>query len=336
MDDPLIGRILVVDDEEYYRMMIQQALQRMGYASEIAAEGFEALRRVSVEHFDLVISDIRMPGKDGLELTKEALANYPHLDFIIMTAYAAEYSFTDIIKAGAADFIAKPFSMGELKAKIERIERERQTLRQLRESNEQLKQAYTQMESTLEETIHALASALEMRDPYTAGHQRRVADLACAIARELGLSGTLINTIKLAGLIHDVGKISVPSEILSKPTKLKEMEMNIIKEHVAAGFDILKEIRFPWPIAQIVNQHHERMDGSGYPQGLSGKDILLEARILAVADVVEAMGSHRPYRPALGTEKAFEELSRNRGLLYDSEVVDACLKLFLEKRYDLP
>ncbi len=197
------------------------------------------------------------------------------------------------------------------------------------------KQAEGQLRETLEETVDALASVLEQRDPYTSGHQRRVAQLACAIAEEMGLGGERIDGLRLAGVIHDVGKISVPAEILSKPTRLKEMEFNIIKTHSQAGHDVLKKIKFLWPIAQMVLQHHERMDGSGYPQGLSGEDILLEARILAVADVVEAMSSHRPYRPALGIDKALSEISEAKGTLYDPDVVDACLKLFREKGFKL-
>jgi putative nucleotidyltransferase with HDIG domain len=174
-----------------------------------------------------------------------------------------------------------------------------------------------------------------MRDPYTAGHQARVTRLACAIAKETGLPDERIQGLNVAGTLHDLGKMYVPAEILSKPTRLTESEMMIIKAHPQAAYDILKGIEFPWPVAQIVLQHHERRDGSGYPQGLSGDDILLEARILAVADVVEAMASHRPYRPAHGIDKALEEISQNRDLLYDAGVVDACLKLFREKGFEL-
>jgi len=187
----------------------------------------------------------------------------------------------------------------------------------------------------LEETVNALASAVEMRDSYTAGHQRRVAQLACAVARETDLPDDQIEAIYMAGLIHDIGKISVPADILLKPSRLSEMEMNLIKTHPQVSFDILKDIEFPWPVAHIVLQHHERMDGSGYPHGLSGEDILLEARILAIADVVEAMASHRPYRPALGIDKALDEISKNKGILYDSAVVNACTKILAEQGFDL-
>jgi putative nucleotidyltransferase with HDIG domain len=176
---------------------------------------------------------------------------------------------------------------------------------------------------------------VEVKDPYTAGHQRRVTDLARAIATEMGLKKNQIEGIRTAGVIHDIGKIIVPSEILTKPSQLTEAEFEIIKTHPKVGYDILRDKEFPWPIAQIVYQHHERMDGSGYPLGISGPEILMEARVLAVADVVEAMASHRPYRPALGLDKALEEISKGKGQLYDPEVVDACLKIFKEKRYEL-
>ena len=201
------------------------------------------------------------------------------------------------------------------------------------ELEEERKRAKQKLQKTLEETIYALASAIEMRDPYTAGHQKRVTKLACAIAKEMGLSKEQIEGIRMAGLIHDIGKISIPSEILTKPGKLNDLEYSLIKTHPQAGYNILKGIEFPWPVAQIVLQHHEMMDGSGYPQGLCGKDILLEARILAVADVVEAMSSHRPYRPAYGIDKALEEISKNKGILYDPEVVNACLRLFNQKEF---
>ncbi len=207
-------------------------------------------------------------------------------------------------------------------------------LRERRRAEERLQQSLGKLQKAMEGAIRAMAIAVETRDPYTAGHQQRVANLACAIAEEMGLSQDhQIEGLRMAGVIHDLGKLSVPAEILSKPGRISEMEFGIIRVHPQVGYDILKEIDFPWPIAQMVLQHHERMDGSGYPQGLSGKDILMESRILAVADVVEAMASHRPYRVSLGIEKALEEISGNRGLFYDPVVVDACLRLFKEKGF---
>jgi PAS domain S-box-containing protein/putative nucleotidyltransferase with HDIG domain len=200
-------------------------------------------------------------------------------------------------------------------------------------TEEELKESFERLKRTLESTVSALASALEMRDPFTAGHQQRVMDLACAIAEEMGLSEEQIEGIHMAGLIHDIGKINIPAEILNKPGQLTEIEYSLFKNHPQIGHDLLKTVEFPWPVAQIVLQHHERMDGSGYPQGLSGEEIMLEARILAVADIVEAIASHRPYRPARGAGDALEEILHNKGTLYDSEVVDACLRVFYEKGF---
>ncbi|HRR47187.1 MAG TPA: PAS domain S-box protein [Syntrophales bacterium] len=188
---------------------------------------------------------------------------------------------------------------------------------------------------SLEATVQAMAVTVETRDPYTAGHQRRVAELACAIAEEMNLSCEQINTVRMASIIHDLGKISVPAEILSMPRKLSDIEFSLVKNHARSGFDILKDIDFPWPIAEIILQHHERLDGSGYPRGLKGDELLVEAKILSVADVVESMISYRPYRPALPLEEGLAEIEKNRGIRYDAEVVDACLRLFREKGFRL-
>lgn len=185
----------------------------------------------------------------------------------------------------------------------------------------------------LEDALQAIASTIEMRDPYTAGHQRRVAHLADAIAAKLGLDPERCHGLHLAGMVHDVGKIGLPAEILSKPGKLLDIEFDLIKLHPSIGYEILKDVEFPWPIAQMVLQHHERLDGSGYPAGLKGDEILLETRILTVADVVEATFSFRPYRPALGIDTALGEISKHRGVLYDADVVDACLMLFEQKEF---
>lgn len=203
-------------------------------------------------------------------------------------------------------------------------------------AEQERERSLSRLRRTLEQTVYALAAAVEMRDSYTAGHQRRVADLATAIADEMGIPAERIRGIRMAGLIHDVGKIHIPAEILSKPTRLTEVEWSMIKAHPQAGYDILKDIEFPWPVARIVLQHHERVNGSGYPQGLSDKEILLEARILGVADVVEAMASHRPYRPAHAVEEALGEIRENRGILYDPQAVDACLEVIGKKILEFP
>jgi PAS domain S-box-containing protein/putative nucleotidyltransferase with HDIG domain len=184
-------------------------------------------------------------------------------------------------------------------------------------------------------TIQVLVTVLESKDPYTAGHQNRTANLATNIATDMELPQEKVEGIRMASIIHDIGKLSIPSEILTKPSKLMNVEYAIIKEHCRNGYEMLKDIESPWPLAEIVYQHHERMNGTGYPRHLKGDEILLEARILSVADVVEAMASHRPYRTSLGLEVALEEIEKNRGILYDAFVADTCLKLFREKDYQL-
>jgi response regulator RpfG family c-di-GMP phosphodiesterase len=196
--------------------------------------------------------------------------------------------------------------------------------------SDQLHVSELKIRQTLVDSIQAIASMVEMRDPYTAGHQRNVGESAVLIGERMGLSEEQIFGLHLASVVHDVGKINTPSEILNKPGKLSEIQYALVKEHVEAGYNTLKNIDFPWPIADIVYQHHERLDGSGYPRGLKGDEILLEARIIMVADVIDAMSTHRPYRPGLGIEKAKNELINNRGIHYDSLVVDTCLKLMDE------
>jgi putative nucleotidyltransferase with HDIG domain/PAS domain S-box-containing protein len=202
-----------------------------------------------------------------------------------------------------------------------------------KQTDEALKESLARTTEVQYGTIEALATVTAARDPYTAGHQRRVTQLACAVARELGLPADRVAGLRVMGLLHDLGKISIPAEILSKPGKLSDAEFGLIKSHAQAGYEIVKDIQFPWPVAEVILQHHERLDGSGYPQGLKDDEIIMEAKILAVADVVEAMASHRPYRPALGLDQALEEISRNRGVLYDPEVADACIKVCTENKF---
>lgn len=203
------------------------------------------------------------------------------------------------------------------------------------QAKQDLQYSLEKLKRILEQTVNSLSSTLSKRDPYTAGHQQRVTQLACSVAKEMGLSQPQIDCIRIAGLLHDIGKIHVPAEILSKPASLNYAEYEIVKTHSQVACDILKDIEFPWPIAEVVLQHHERLNGSGYPRKLKEDEILFEAKILMVADVVEAMASHRPYRPSRGIDAALDEITKNRGVLYDPAVVDSCLKLFKEKDFKL-
>ena len=246
----------------------------------------------------------------------------------------APFGVLAIYSGGTEGFITEEVKLLEELAEDMAYGIASQGLRHERDQSLKESQLYlSQLQNNLEETIKAFASTIEIRDPYTAGHQRRVATLARAIGQELGLTDEQIEGLYFAALIHDLGKIKVPAEILSNPGHLSEVEFMLIKVHPQAGYDILKGIHFPWPIAKIVQQHHEKLDGSGYPHGLKGDDILLESRILTVADIVESMASHRPYRPSLGVEMALNEIAQGRGTHFDPVVVDAAFRLFREQGY---
>ena len=211
-----------------------------------------------------------------------------------------------------------------------------QDISEKKRAEERIQHYLAQLETAFMSTVEVATTLSEMRDPYTAGHERRVGKIAAAIGAELGFDDRRIEGLRVAGYLHDIGKITIPAEILSKPGKLSQIEFRLIQSHPQSSYDVLKDVQFPWPVAAVALQHHERIDGSGYPQGLKGDAILLEARILAVADVIEAMSSHRPYRPGLGIDKALAEIERGRGSAYDADVADACLRLFRESGYQLP
>lgn len=242
----------------------------------------------------------------------------------VLTIYAAVPGAFDKSEIDRLMGLANDLAYGicALRTRIERIQ-----------AGKEIELHVDKLQKALSGTIKVVASTVEVRDPYTAGHQRRVATLARAIAEEMGLPENQIEGIFMAGVVHDLGKIYVPAEILSKPSRLNDIEFNLIRTHSQVGYDLLKTIDFPWPIAQIVHQHHERLNGSGYPQGLSSEQILVEAKIICVADVVEAMASHRPYRPARGVEVALEHIQEEKGTLYDPQAVDTCLLLFSQKGF---
>jgi PAS domain S-box-containing protein len=464
--------ILIVDDEKLVRRLLVTTLSGEGYTCFEAGNAEEALAQLQNHPVSVILLDIMMPGKSGIELLNDVMAAYPDIAPIMISAVSNSDTAITCMKHGAYDYILKPFNTKEVTLRIEyalikrklildnndyrkRLEqivgeqageiwaseenfrnsldnsplgirivsedgkttyanhalfdiygytsaaeigsiaynklyspetypdnresvmkgqmgeqvpsnyeidivRKTGEIRRLMVSRGEvrwngerrfqmlyqditerirtakaLQASYDKLDKTLDAVIQTMALTVEMRDPYTAGHQHRVAGLACAIAAKMGLSPEIIKGIGVIGAIHDIGKICVPAEILSKPGRITEAEFSIIKEHSKTGYDILKGIDFPWPVALSVLQHHERMNGSGYPGHLSGGDIILEARILAVADVVEAMASHRPYRPSLGKEKALAVISLQKGILYDPAVVDACLALFNEKGFNI-
>lgn len=266
----------------------------------------------------------------------DTISNGERTSFIIEREDKEEKQF---LSARASGIIDKQKKLGGYFLMINDITKRKQAEALLKKTNDLLEQRVEERTRELKKAttgaIEAIALTVEMRDPYTSGHQRRVADLAAAIARKLGLAAELVEGVYMAGVVHDIGKIKVPSGILCYPQKLSEAEFALIKPHPEIGYNILKGIDFPWPLADIVRQHHERLDGSGYPQGLKGDEIIFKAKIIAVADVVEAMSSHRPYRPALGVDLALEEIKRNSGKYYEPDVVDACIGLFEEDDYSL-
>lgn len=333
------GKILAVDDTPASLRLLTEILKEEGYEVRSAISGELALHAAANNPPDLVLLDIRMPGMDGYEVCRRLKADPATRDVPVIFVSAVTETDEKVLGfgLGAVDFVTKPYQYEELIARLSthlELNRLRHHLEDLvLERTAELRESQNNLKNSLLDSIAALAATVEMRDPSTAGHQRRAAQLAVAIAKELQLPEDQVEGVHLAGVVLDVGKIRVPAEILSKPRRLVEMEFALIKEHAQDGYEILKSIDFPWPIAQIVRQHHERLDGSGYPQGLKGEQILLEARILAVADVVEAMSSRRPYRAALGVEAALKEIELGRGSVYDATVVDACLRLFAEKRF---
>jgi putative two-component system response regulator len=334
-------KILVVDDTPASLKLLTDIMKAEGYDVRSAISGELALFAAASNPPDLILLDIRMPEMDGFEVCRRLKSSATTQDVPVIFVTAASETDEKVhgFALGAVDYVTKPYQRDELLSRV----RAHLELHQLRHHLSEMVDAQTaqlvesekKLKKNLLDSVAVLAAIVEMRDPYTAGHQRRVAEVAVAIANIMQLTQMQIEGIHLAGVVHDIGKIQVPAEILVKPGSLSNLEYMLIKAHSQNGYDLLKTVDFPWPIAQIVLQHHERLDGSGYPQGLKGDQILLEARIISVADVVESMTSHRPYRPSLGIDAALEEIERNRDKLYDPMVVDACIKLFREQGYTL-
>jgi response regulator RpfG family c-di-GMP phosphodiesterase len=314
--------VLYVEDEEEVRDALAHYLRRRFAKVDVAENGQAGLEHFRSGLYDVVITDVKMPIMDGLAMAREIKDLREEMPVIVVTAYNETDYFMRAIEIGVDRYVKKPVDPDLLIEAVYKATRSRSQQREL-----ELERQRTV--DTLTQTIAALGRSIEKRDPYTDGHQKRVSQLAVAIAEELGLEREQITGIRYGSLIHDIGNISVPAEILSMPRKLQTAEYSLVKTHPGAGAEILGDIDFPWPLTAILQQHHERLDGSGYPNGLKDGAISLEARIVAVADVVEAMSSHRPYRPALGVDAAIAEIQAQRGTLYDPQVVDACVALLL-------
>jgi Response regulator containing a CheY-like receiver domain and an HD-GYP domain len=328
MKDKLISLLLLEDnpgDARLIRELLAETDDRFNLQCvDLLSKGLKCL--VS-QNIDAVLLDLGLPDNQGLGAIEYLRAKKSSIPIIVLTGLNDEGVAIEAVRRGAQDYLIKGSITGSMLSRVIRYAIERKN------HEEELKRSLEKFTRALNGTVKAMAMAVEIRDPYTAGHQRRSADLARAIAQEMNLSPERVEGIQLACMIHDIGKISIPAEILSKPSLLSNMELSLIKIHPQVGYDILKEIDFPWPIAKTVLQHHERINGSGYPAGLKNDDILLEAKVLAVADVVEAIASHRPYRPAFGTKEAIDEIIQKQGILYDPAVVKSCLRLFQDKEY---
>ncbi|MCX5849743.1 MAG: response regulator [Deltaproteobacteria bacterium] len=361
--------ILIVDDEESILNAFKRILADGDCEVHTASNGVEGLNklRTAKRPYSLIISDQRMPEMNGVQFFAQAKNIFPDAVRILLTGYADTDAIIDAInKGGVHLYFTKPWREEEILlhirqsfSKIEILEENKHLCELIRGKNkelmelnktlerktqektndlltqtEKLKDSYKKSQIILDGIVRTLSKIIETRDPYTSGHEDQVAKIACKIAKEMKLSDDQISAINVAATLHDIGKISVPSEILTKPSVLNKLEREIIKTHCKVANDILVNIEFPYPVAEIIYQHHERMDGSGYPRGLKGEDIALEARIIGVADVIDAMASYRPYRPALGVEAAIEEIIKFKGVTYDTEVVDACLKIYKPAQKD--
>ena len=359
MTDPKDAKILVIDDDRVVRDTIAGYLVDSGFTVVSAENGEEGLALFFRERPDLVLVDIRMPVVSGLEVLATLRERSAQTPVVVVSGTGAVPDVVEALRLGAWDYVTKPIPdlrilehavrkaleraslLSDKERYREHLEEEiaertkelEKELLQRKAAEDRASESLHKLERVLEETVGTLTAVVEVKDPYTGGHQRRVVELAVAIAEEMGLAPARIKGLRVAGLLHDIGKIHVPAEILANPGRLSEPEINLLRTHPGVGFELLKGISFEWPVAEIVLQHHERMNGSGYPRGLSGEQILLEARVLGVADVVEALSSHRPYRPALGLDFALNAVFTQRGEEYDARVVDVCLSLFQTKGF---
>jgi putative two-component system response regulator len=320
-------KLLCLEDSPSDAALAARKAESQGLAADWTVVGDEAAFRAALEdRWDVILLDYNVPGYPGMEALALAKELKPQVPVVFLSGSIGEEQAVECITAGATDYVLKDkaYRLGPV---LTRAIKETETVLARLHAEEQVRLELERMERILDGAILAIAATLEFRDPYTSGHQQRTARIAEIIARKMDLSPATIKAVRTAGVLHDIGKISVPSEILTSPRKMKTAEYALIKDHPVVAYEILQKIDFVEPVAQIVLQHHERMDGSGYPHGIGGDEILMEARILAVADVVEAMASARPYRLNLGVESAMDELTKNKGITYDADAVDACLEL---------
>jgi putative two-component system response regulator len=326
------GVILLVDDEEMIRRLLDQKLSAEGYRCQQAANAEQALEKLKEDSIELVILDIKMPGKSGVELLPEIKAKYPDTAVVMASAVDDANTAINCMKAGAYDYITKPFNLEEVSFSVRRALEGRRLKLENRDYQQHLEQKVEEqarkIRASFFNAVTALAYALEAKDIYTSGHSQRVTEISVAIAKELSLPKESIEKIRLAGLVHDIGKIGVRESVLNKPGSLSEEEYEHVRLHSQTGEHILKPLVEDKEILKAVRHHHERYDGAGYPDGLKGERIPLLARIISVADTFDAMTSERPYRKALTEEAACAEVERCRGTQFDPEAADAFLKVW--------
>lgn len=333
------ANVLVVDDDLLILRMIEAFLTPRGYRCHNTSTIKAALDIVEREQIDVGVIDVFLGSDSGIDLIRHLSQRSPTIPCIVITGMEDEKTARLALDAGAYGYLTKPFSLLALLVNIEGVLKRRrlENLRDryqddlektVQDRTQHLQLALEAQQNLIQGVVQAISEVVEVRDPYTAGHQFRTATLASAISQVLGLPRETTERIYLAGLLHDIGKIYVPAEILTKPGKLDRVEFELVKRHTVVGHRILKNIPFSSNIHEIVLQHHERLDGSGYPQGLRDDEIMIEAKIIAVADVVEAMMTHRPYRPALGLDATLQEIQNHKGKLYDAGAVECCVELF--------
>ena len=332
-------RILIVDDEETIRKLLHQKLSSAGYRCQEAGNAEQALEKLRSDTFNLILLDIKMPGKSGIEILAEIKASYPDTAVIMATATGDINIAIQCMKQGAYDYISKPFNLEEVILSVGRALEKKRLELENREYKQHLEEKVTEqaekIRSSFLSSMTSLAYALEAKDKYTSGHSQRVADIAVAIAKVIGLPQEIIDKVRLAGLLHDIGKIGVKESILNKPGRLTDKEFRHIQEHPKTGERILAPITDDKEILRLVRNHHEHYNGSGYPDGLRDTQIEIGARILALADSYEAMTSERPYRKAMSDEAAYTEIERGGGTQFDPEVVTAFFSnIVRNKNYD--
>ena len=338
--------VLIVDAETSIRNKLSEFLILEDIKIDVATDSSEALRMIDQKDYDVILMDIVMPNTSAIELLMGIRRRSERTHVIVMTDEPTEDIAAQVVRSGANDYLLKPVTRKNLKKVVgqaiqiqelydQKLALVKENLVYQKDLEKIVKDRTIALRSAMQSIIYLLSSVTEIRDPYTAGHQIRVGNLAAAIAKKMQLDEKAINYLRLIGYIHDIGKTVVPIEILSKPGRLNDLEMQMIRTHPLRGYEMLKKVDFPKIIGEAVLSHHERCDGSGYPRALISEEIGEEAHILIVADVVEAMLSHRPYRPALGLEVALCEIEENSGKLYKPVAVDACLSLFRHDHYEI-